>query len=281
MLYLMKLFPQSVASKSIYSYKFSTTLLHLCCHRCFQFTNFSSSLGAATVTAPATWLNRDLPVYFTRTASNAVRTPTRAITSSTAGSASAVLPKGAIAGIAVGGAAVIVLMALGCFLCLRGRRRQSPALPQVLYTGSVATMPYSPSQHSAAPYSPQYPQQSQDMPELPETSHIPEYMVEPKYDSALTQAYRNGSIQEHNPQSMEGIWAQPQPSPHSPQRSQHYYPSPTHSPPPSALTPVRPEPAELGGSRPSLSAYSSPASYKVRRPVTPGSERYYQYPQYS
>jgi hypothetical protein len=150
----------------------------------------------------------------------------------------------------------------------------------------VATTLYSPLQQPSTPYStqytqPQYPQQTHNMPELPENSHIQECSVEPKYDSALTQAYRNGSIQEHTPQNMDGVWAQRQPSPHSPQQSQHYYPSPNQSPPSSAFAPVRPEPVELSAARPGIPTYPSPTtSHKARRPVTPGSE-HYQYPQYS
>jgi hypothetical protein len=256
----------------------------------------SSSLGGATVTAPATWLNRDLPVYFTRNASDPPRTPTRVIPTSmpsststststaspTSSSSSPILSTGAIAGIAIGGAAVIVLIALGCILCLRGRRRQSPSLPPVVYSGNVSTAPYSPTQYPAMPYSPPYPQQSSPLPELPENSRVPMYDVEPKYDLALTQAHRNASTPEQNLQAMEGVWAQRRASPHSPHPSQDYHPVPTQSPPPSDLiTPVRSEPAELSASKPTQSAYSSPASYKARRPVTPGSERHYQYPEYS
>jgi hypothetical protein len=249
-------------------------------------------VGAATVTAPATWGNRDLSVYFTRTASNAVRTSTRAVsttsptitpststaTSTPTSSSSPVLSTGAIAGIAVGGAAVLVLIALGCLLCLRRRRAQAPPQPPGIYTGDAASTYYTstyhtPTPYSAIPHSPQYPQQTFPMPELAADPGIPVYRAEPKYDSAASQALRNGSMQEYNQQGMEGVWAQRQASPHSPHPSQHY-PSPSHSPPQAALTPARSQPQELSESRPGMSAHSTSGNYPGPKPGTPGNGQY-------
>lgn len=245
-------------------------------------------MGAATVTAPATWDNRDLPVYFTRTASNAARTPTRVVsttaskvtntaTSDPSASSSPVLSTGAIAGIAVGGAAVIVFIAVGCFLCLRRRKRKTATPPPATYTAEVASTHYAPTAYSATPYGHQYPQQNFNIPELPDESQVPVYQAEPKYDSTAGQAFRNGSMQEHGQQGMEGAWTQHQGSIPSPNPSQHYYSSPTHSPPPSNLTPVRSHPQELSGSRPGVAPYPASGSYTGPKPGTPGSERHYQY----
>ncbi|EFX04685.1 hypothetical protein CMQ_1613 [Grosmannia clavigera kw1407] len=86
--------------------------------------------GGATVTAPAAgWDSPDLAVLLTRTASVAVRTATRAITSSTSTAVghsgnSSPLSKGAIAGVAIGAAVAVVLLGSSCWWVLLQRYRR-------------------------------------------------------------------------------------------------------------------------------------------------------------
>lgn len=119
---------------------------------------YLSSLGGATATAPSDGFGTgsgDLAVYFGEHASVASRTPTRPIPSaSNTGSSgsSKSLPTGAIAGIAVGSAVVLLALALGCCCFIRQHRRRSR--PQELpapYPGQaypkapyIASSPYSP-----------------------------------------------------------------------------------------------------------------------------------------
>jgi hypothetical protein len=86
--------------------------------------------GGATMSAPSGGFNAgsgDLAVFFGEKASVATRTPTRAIPSATgsAGGSSKTLSTGAIAGVAVGGAFVLLALALGCCCFIRRHRRRS------------------------------------------------------------------------------------------------------------------------------------------------------------
>lgn len=97
--------------------------------------------GRATKNTPKDgFMHRDLKALMTRKAEVASRSPTRNVGSSTAEPASdsdtgPVLSTGAIAGIAVGGAAVVVAIVVGCFLLWRRRRSTKP--------GSATTQPMS------------------------------------------------------------------------------------------------------------------------------------------
>jgi hypothetical protein len=86
-----------------------------------------SADGGATKTAPTTgFANADLRVLMTRRASLPSRTPTRAISTATGAPADdhdKPLSKGAIAGIAVGGAGALIAFTLGVFCLIRRRRR--------------------------------------------------------------------------------------------------------------------------------------------------------------
>ncbi|TKA45690.1 hypothetical protein B0A49_12057, partial [Cryomyces minteri] len=110
--------------------------------------------GGATVKSPAqNWNNRDLAVYFTRQASVATRTPTRAIPTSTASatghstSTANGSPEpshtGTIAGGVVGGTVFLVLLLVSIVFCLRRRRNkeQRPEVtsPQELPANQIAT----------------------------------------------------------------------------------------------------------------------------------------------
>lgn len=85
----------------------------------------SRPTGGASVTAPASWNDNDLSVYFTRTASFASRAATRLFPTNTAGSSpsSNKINIGAIAGGAVGG--LVALIAILCLIlfCLHRRKK--------------------------------------------------------------------------------------------------------------------------------------------------------------
>jgi hypothetical protein len=105
-----------------------------------------SSSGGATATAPAAGFNNsDLSVYFGQHAVAASRTPTRAIPTPTNTHSSKGLPTGAIAGIAVGGAIVLVALVVGiCWFCRRHRKQNEPAPTPAMYN---AVPPQSPQSH--------------------------------------------------------------------------------------------------------------------------------------
>jgi hypothetical protein len=115
--------------------------------------------GGAKMSAPSGGFNAgsgDLAVYFGEKASVATRTPTRIIPSATgsAGSSSKPLSTGAIAGVAVGGAFVLLALALGCCCFIRRHRREIPV------------------QELPAPY-PRQPEYSQVLPLSPPAQYTP------------------------------------------------------------------------------------------------------------
>ncbi|KAF4631207.1 hypothetical protein G7Y89_g6917 [Cudoniella acicularis] len=129
-----------------------------------------SSLGGATVTAPPGGFNNtDLSVYFTRKATISSRAPTRVIpspsTTSTATpssintvpseiSNSPILSTGAILGISIGGAILLIGLAAGGIFCLRRHRKNSQnVLPPQLPTPPFSPAPaYYPVELSETPH---------------------------------------------------------------------------------------------------------------------------------
>jgi hypothetical protein len=186
--------------------------------------------GGATSTSPSTgWTNRDLPVLFSRKATVTTRNPTRSFPStSTTASPTPILSTGAIAGIAVGGAVVLIALVLGCYFCIRRNRRlkASAVPPQPPLTQNQAYNNY-PSPHpSQAGYAPTssygyYGTPSPHPAELSSdpntfspissghyaTSPVHELVVQPKYDDM------------RNPYSDHQPRYSPNPSPHSAARS--------------------------------------------------------------
>jgi hypothetical protein len=234
-----------------------------------------NSKGGATATAPATWGNQDLPVYFTRQATVVARTATRAIpkeTGSGDGSSGRKISTGAIAGIAVAGAAVVVLLAIGCFCIRRHRRNQKKTLPAPEYQTSEYNNQYNP----VHPQSPQYhvPAQRIYTPQSPvelsghQSPRFQHISVEPKYDS-VPNVIRQGPIQheQHQAAYETGGWHS-----HSPHPSQQYY-TPTASPHPSTMSPPSAQPSELADSRVPYENQASPAPTYTsigRKAVSPG-----------
>ncbi|KAG4439465.1 hypothetical protein IFR05_005044 [Cadophora sp. M221] len=117
-----------------------------------------SSLGGATATAPAAGFeNGDLGVYFAQKASVAVRSPTRAIpnpTSAPPNTGSPNLSTGAIIGITIGGALVLIALLLaGCCFVRRHRKKNSqPPTAEVTYNPAPTY-----SQTQFTPHTPQTP----------------------------------------------------------------------------------------------------------------------------
>ena len=144
--------------------------------------------GGATATAPAAGFNNsDLSVYFSQHASIAARTPTRAIPNPTNSNASKTLPTGAIAGIAVGGAIVLVAIIIGlCCFCRHHRRRrvQSVSSPAMATTGPPQS-PQTSHSHTTNQeqyYEPLYQLSANSPPaELPENSNYQMHQVDPKH----------------------------------------------------------------------------------------------------
>jgi hypothetical protein len=90
-----------------------------------------SAGGGATVLAPsAGWSNRDLPVYFTRQASIASRTPTRSLPSNSSTPTSPPPKKvstGVIVGATIGSlAAVLIALLTGCCFFIRRKKQNAP-----------------------------------------------------------------------------------------------------------------------------------------------------------
>jgi hypothetical protein len=130
-----------------------------------------SAGGGATKTAPATGFNDpDMRVLMTRKADIPSRTPTRAIPAATnSPEQDSPLPKGAIAGIAIGSATALLTLIVITALLIRRRRRKHLALnnstnlqPKPFPTNSIGSpqqewsshVPSSPHPHSPYPHSP-------------------------------------------------------------------------------------------------------------------------------
>lgn len=131
-----------------------------------------SSLGGATATAPANgFLNNDLSVYFQQRASVATRTPTRAIPTPSNSTTptnngtlhkKSVLSTGAIVGIAIGGAVLLLaLFIAGCCLIRRHRRKHNASTTPVTHHSNHAP------NYSSHPQSPN----SQFSNHIPETRY--------------------------------------------------------------------------------------------------------------
>lgn len=242
-----------------------------------------NSLGAATVTAPATWDNADLPVYFTREATVVARTATRSIPSATGtsgSSSSRKLATGAIIGIAIAGVAFLALLVVGC-LCVQRKRRNNRMnnSPQQQYPTAQYNHPYDPNNPPIQYQSPQQqyiPSQNQHPVELAgyQAPYVQHISVEPKYDTVVGEAMRQGSVQHdqiihnNNQQAAYGTggWHS-----HSPQPSQGYH-TPSHSPQPSSAFTTVASPSELSAA-PQHQSQTSPApTYKSvsRKAVSPG-----------
>ena len=109
-----------------------------------------SPTGGATLQTPsAGFSNRDLAVYYTRKASVAVRTATRALATATGKPSNTPAPKHrnipAIVGASVGGAALAIVAALTMFCCMRRlKARKSPPSKLVELPASVTGTPLTP-----------------------------------------------------------------------------------------------------------------------------------------
>ncbi|KAK5697180.1 hypothetical protein LTR97_007315 [Elasticomyces elasticus] len=106
--------------------------------------------GGATLTTPAAgWGHQDLAVYFTRSYSATSRTPTRyipTITSAPPPATSSSVPKhrssvGPIIGGVIGGIAVLALLILGIWLCLRRSKRKREATSPQPQSGPMTELP--------------------------------------------------------------------------------------------------------------------------------------------
>ncbi|KAI1502280.1 hypothetical protein F5X99DRAFT_417994 [Biscogniauxia marginata] len=123
--------------------------------------------GGATKTAPDGGFDQpDLSVYLGRKFTAATRSPTRAIPNATGAASSSTLSNGAIAGIAVGSAAAVIMVLVGsCWFIQRHRRNRyhqppgtSPGSMQHAYASDMGGQwsPYSSPSHytPASPYEP-------------------------------------------------------------------------------------------------------------------------------
>ncbi|KAF9872743.1 hypothetical protein CkaCkLH20_09922 [Colletotrichum karsti] len=125
--------------------------------------------GGASKTAPANgWNQNDLGLMMAQTADISVRTPTRMVSpAATSTGRVGTFVTGAIVGIAIGAAAVIVLFALACFCLVRRRRRinryHTPRAPRPGHPYHTQSMseawsppPMTHMSPVASPYSPPY-----------------------------------------------------------------------------------------------------------------------------
>ncbi|GKT48028.1 Kelch repeat-containing protein [Colletotrichum spaethianum] len=122
--------------------------------------------GGATKTTPANGFDyTDVALLITLKADVAVRTPTRAVNGFSPPAPSTSLSTGAIVGIAVGAAVLVIALAVGCFLVRKRRQRvlqnrTSPPGPSHLYHAQSMSEPWSgPPSHLSpmpSPYSPPY-----------------------------------------------------------------------------------------------------------------------------
>ncbi|KAI8300466.1 Kelch repeat-containing protein [Colletotrichum sp. SAR11_59] len=144
--------------------------------------------GGATKTSPAAgWNTADLGLMLADQAEITLRTPTRMVSAISAPSGGSSLSTGAIVGIAVGAAALIILLGLACFCLIRRRRNQqnhnppnsssgqpfhtqtmseawSPPATHVSPAASPYSPPYHPSPFTPPPHSPPPPQSAQTVP---------------------------------------------------------------------------------------------------------------------
>ncbi|KAI5928639.1 hypothetical protein F4810DRAFT_717191 [Camillea tinctor] len=136
--------------------------------------------GGATKTTPDGGFDQpDLSVYLSRKFTVATRTPTRSVPGATGMSSGAALSSGAIAGIAVGSAAALIMALVGCCWFIRRHRRrwyqQHPGTPGSMphtYTSEAGGewTPYSsPSHHTpVSPYEPSsFPRHPDNIPPIP------------------------------------------------------------------------------------------------------------------
>lgn len=120
---------------------------------------YPRSVGGAAATAPASGYNNgDLAVYFKQKATVATRTPTRVIPTATKSASSEKLKSlstGAIAGIAVGGAVLLIALILGIYCFARRKRRrqrsQNPSFSQS-QAAMASSSPQSVRQYPATPH---------------------------------------------------------------------------------------------------------------------------------
>ncbi|KAI8224897.1 Kelch repeat-containing protein [Colletotrichum sp. SAR 10_99] len=144
--------------------------------------------GGATKTSPAAgWNTADLGLMLADQAEITLRTPTRMVSAPSAPSTGSSLSTGAIVGIAVGAAALIILLGLACFCLIHRRRSQqyhnppnsssgqpfhtqtmseawSPPATHVSPAASPYSPPYHPSPFTPPPHSPPPPQSAQTVP---------------------------------------------------------------------------------------------------------------------
>ncbi|EPE04906.1 cell wall anchored protein [Ophiostoma piceae UAMH 11346] len=186
-----------------------------------------SPTGKATKTAPAHgWNSPDLPVLMTRTATIASRTATRAVNNANDSSGTK-LSVGAIAGIAVGGAACLFLFAFGCWACVRRYHRRRLGIVDVGGTGGRRGTGLSPGGHPQLGFGDQ-----QHMYEGGRPGQMIMYPSHHGYSDAPSPPGGTGSPHNNN-------WS-PHGSPYSASSPYHrggggYVAAPQHSPPPAEL----------------------------------------------
>jgi hypothetical protein len=231
-------------------------------------------LGGATATAPAGgFQSSDLSVYFAEHVT-AARSPTRSIptsTSTSTGTSSSKLSTGAIAGIAVGGAVVLIAILLGgCCLIRRHRRRHMPQPPVTGYPApdyfAVPQSPYNPQSQYQQHYQPPMPvQQTYQLPAVvPVELQGNNYQMDPTKNTGIQQL------------PAEPIYLN---SPNSSPQPQHLTPTHSvHSPVPSYFSPTTDSRSNTMYSAPGSATSPTPTYSSVgrhaRKPV-PANQTYY------
>lgn len=129
--------------------------------------------GATNRSPPGGFDNPDLDVLMTKKASVPTRTPTRAVPGATGSSHSSgsQLSTGAIAGVAVGGAVVLISLLGGLCFFIRQRRRNltPPERSSKSSAGGSSAFPYGP----GSPWSPHSNQSGTARPSLPSSHESP------------------------------------------------------------------------------------------------------------